>query len=68
MRMAAHVNHLAQIGIAHMRGMQWIYLSVLRAGKVVYVVALNGLIEKRQTHQEHHGHDEERWETQMSVY
>ena len=46
--MAAHVHHLAQKCVARVGGMQRIDLRVLGRVEIIYIVALDGLIEKGQ--------------------
>ena len=48
MRMPAHIGQLASEDVAGVLGMQRIDLRVLRAIKIVKIVALNGLMQKRK--------------------
>ena len=49
MRMAAHVDRYALKEVAGVRGVKRIDLRMLGSVKVIQIVALNGLSEKRQT-------------------
>src|SRR5581483_8902383 len=53
MREAAHVDQVALEKIFRLRGMQRIDLGVFGAVEVIGIVALNGLIQKRNSEQKH---------------
>ena len=48
MRMAAHIHHLAKENVAGVQRMQRLNLRVLSAVKIVDIVALDGLVEKKE--------------------
>src|SRR5690242_10138845 len=58
MRMASHIDHIAQEYITRVIGMQRIDLRVLGSGQIVDVIALNGLIEKRKPDQQDNRDDD----------
>ena len=62
--MSTHVDHLAEKQVARVRGMQRIYLSMLRAIEIVDVVALNGLIQEKQPQGQDEERDDEQFPTQ----
>ena len=59
MRVALHRHDLTQEDIAGVVGMQRINLRMLRSRQVINVVALNGLVEKRDAQEERNRDDEE---------
>lgn len=59
MRLAAHVDHAAQERSERVVGMQRLDLRVLGFGQIVDVVALNGLVQKRQPQSQNEQRDDD---------
>ena len=68
MRMPAHVYHLPQKSIARVVGMQRINLRVLRAVKIIRVVALDRLVQKGEAQSENREGDEKKLPAQTIPY
>ena len=66
MRMAAHIHHLAKENVARVHGMQRINLRVLSAIKIDAIVALNGLIEKRESQDQDEQRNDEKFPAQVT--
>ena len=60
MRMPAHVHHVSHEQVADVIGMKRLYLRVLGAREIVDFIALNGLIQKRQTKRKNECRDDQR--------
>jgi len=56
--MAAHVHYFPHKGVSGVVGVERLDLRVLGSGEVVDVVALDGLIEKRQSDGKNESYDE----------
>ena len=77
MGLPAHVHQIPKEEIARVSRMEGIDLGMLSAVEVVEIVALNGLMEKRQTEDEYEGEDQKKllhhwtgtpgWSVQTSV-
>ena len=57
-RMPTHVHHVAEKNITSVVRMQRLNLRVLRAVKIIDIVALNRLVEKRQAQRQHQQDDQ----------
>ena len=66
MGMAAHIYHLAKENVARVHGMQRIDLGMLSPVKIVDIVALNGLIEKRQSQDQDEQRNDEKFPAQVT--
>jgi len=64
--MAAHIHHLALENVAGVQRMQRVNLRVLGAIEIVDIVALDGLIEKRQSQNQDEERNDQKFPAQVS--
>ena len=66
MGMAAHFHHLAKENVAGVQRMERIDLRMLSAVEIVDIVALNGLIKKRQPQDQDEQRNDEKFPAQVT--
>ena len=65
MGMAAHVDLLAEESVTGVVGMERVDLGVFGAVEIIEIVALDGLVEKGQAHEENEQRNEEELPAQL---